>query len=189
MKEKYTIGIDIDGTLTDPGYFIPHLNKHFNVDIDFDTVTEYDFRALYQATDEELKEFFIGEGKGIMFIAPLLDGALTTVLELSERHEVHIITARREDLREKTQIWLNDVGLGHLPLHTLGSPNKRELAEKLGCDFFFEDHPTASEDIAEGGIEVLLMNAPYNRDTGHHNMKRVYSWKDIREELIRKGVL
>ena len=189
MKEKFTIGIDIDGTLTDPGYFIPYLNRHFNRDIDFSTVTEYDFRELYHATDDELRDFFVGEGKGIMFIAPLLEGAQRTVLELAEKHEVHIITARRADLHEKTQHWLNDVGLGSIRLHTLGSPRKRELAQSLGCDFFLEDHPTASEEIAEAGISVLLMDAPYNRQTGHSNMKRVYGWEDIRNELMHKGVL
>lgn len=188
-NRKLNIGIDIDGTLTHPGYFIPHLNKYFNRNVGYEELRIYDFRELYQTTDEELREFFVGKGKGILFSVELLADAQRTVLELAAKHNVHIITARRPDIHDKTREWLDRVGLSKIELYSLGTPNKRALAEELACDYFFEDHPTASEEIAEAGISVLLMDAPYNRETAHKNMLRVHNWQDIRKEMIIKGVL
>lgn len=189
MREKLNIGIDIDGTLTHPGYFIPHLNRYFNVNVDFESFNVYDFREFYNATEEELTDFFIGEGKGILFTVELLEDAKRTVLELAEHHNVHIVTARKPNIHDKTREWLDRVGLGKIELHSLGTPNKRAFAQELGCHYFFEDHPTASKEIAEAGISVLLMDAPYNRLTSHQNMVRVHNWQDIRRELIQKGAL
>lgn len=189
MNKKTTIGIDIDGTLTHPGYFIPHLNKYFNVNIGYEELRVYDFRELYHTTEEELRDFFVSDGKGILFSVELLEGAKQTVLDLAKKHEVHIITARGKEIHERTRLWLDKVGLASIELHSLGTPDKKTLAEKLGCRYFLEDHPTASAEIAEAGISVLLMDAPYNRDTHHQNMQRVHSWMDIRKALMNKGVL
>ncbi|MDO4711320.1 MAG: hypothetical protein Q4A75_05030 [Peptostreptococcaceae bacterium] len=187
--KRLNIGIDIDGTLTHPGYFIPHLNEHFDKDIVYEDIRIYDFRELYNTTDEVLTKVFTDERKGILFQVELLKDAKRTVLELAEKHNVHIITARRKELHDRTRQWLDRVGLETIRLHSLGTPNKRMLAEELGCHYFFEDHPTASREIAEAGISVLLMDAPYNRETTHDNMRRVHSWQDIRNELTAKGVL
>ncbi|MDO5062219.1 MAG: hypothetical protein Q4D77_03525 [Peptostreptococcaceae bacterium] len=188
-NKRLNIGIDIDGTLTHPGYFIPHLNKLFNKNIVYEDIRVYDFRELYQTTDEVLTNFFIDEEKGILFQVELLKDAKRTVLELAEKHNVHIITARRKEIHDRTRAWLDKVGLDKIELHSLGTPNKRTLAEELGCHYFFEDHPTASAEIADAGISVLLMDAPYNRHTTHDNLRRVHSWADIRSELTSKGVL
>lgn len=188
-RKKLTFGIDIDGTLTDPNYFIQHLNKHFKVNIDFNEMRVYNYRELYNVTEEEMRAFFTGEGKDTMFSAQLQESAKETVLELAESHNVHIITARNLEIHDRTRIWLDSVGLRSIELHSLGTPDKRQVAKELGCDFFFEDHPTASVQIADSGINVLLMDAPYNRDSIHENIVRVFDWKDIRTELKAKGVL
>lgn len=190
MKEKkLNFCIDIDGTLTHPGHFIPYLNKHFNKEIKYEDITVYDFGELYDTNEEELKAFFHKDGKGVLFHADLLDGAQNLVLELAEKHNVCIVTARKPELCEKTREWLDMVGLKSIELHCLGTSNKRPFAEELGCDYFFEDHPTASVDIADAGISVLLMDAPYNQQTAHENMKRIYNWGEIRSNLVEKGIL
>ncbi len=187
-RKRLNIGIDIDGTLTHPGYFIPHLNRHFDRDINFADVRIYDFGELYNVSREQLHDLFV-KNQGIMFEAELLEGAKNTVLELAERHNVHIITACDREIHLRTRNWLDRVGLSKIELHSLGSPNKAQFAKELQCDLFFEDHPTASKEIAEHGIGVLLMDAPYNRDTIHHNIHRVYNWQDIRAELVDRGAL
>lgn len=181
--KRMTIGIDIDGTLTHSGYFIPFLNKHFNKNIDMKTIKIYDFAELYEVTNEDLYNYFVTEGKDVMFEVPLLSDAQRIVKKLSENHDIYIISARREEAYDRTYKWLQDVGLGGIKLYCLGSPKKAELAKELKCDYFFEDHPTASINIAEEGIKVLLMDAPYNQETNHENMTRVFSWNEIEKVL------
>ena len=82
--KKYNIGIDIDGTLTFSGYFLPYLNEYFGRDIGYEELNKYDFRDIYNVTDEEIMSFFRGEGKNLIFNADLLDGARDTVNELSQ---------------------------------------------------------------------------------------------------------
>ena len=101
--KKYNIGIDIDGTLTFSGYFLPYLNEYFGRDVGYEELNKYDFRDIYNVTDEEIMSFFRGEGKNLIFNADLLDGARDTVNELSQKHNVWIITARKPDMHEKTR--------------------------------------------------------------------------------------
>lgn len=188
MKKK-VIGIDIDGTLTDPGYFIPFLNKKFNKDIDFKTVKIYDYAELYQVKNDDLRQYFRTDGKDVMFGQDLLENVKDVVLELDSEHKVYIITARKEEFYDNTKNWLNSVGLNNLELFCLGSPEKAELAKKLGCNYFIEDHPTASIEIAKNNIDVLLMDAPYNSMTEHQNIKRIFNWFEIEKFFKEKGVL
>ena len=45
--KKYNIGIDIDGTLTFSGYFLPYLNEYFGRDIGYEELNKYDFRDIF----------------------------------------------------------------------------------------------------------------------------------------------
>ena len=161
--KKYNIGIDIDGTLTFSGYFLPYLNEYFGRDIGYEELNKYDFRDIYNVTDEEIMSFFRGEGKNLIFNADLLDGARDTVNELSQKHNVWIITARK--------------------------PDKLQKATELGCEIFIEDHPDASIDIAAAGIKLYLVDAPYNKISEHENITRVHDWEEIRTIFRAEGIL
>lgn len=183
---KKTIGIDIDGTITHTWYFIPHLNKKFNKNVDWENNTIYDFAELYEVTHDELKNYFqTDEGKSVMFGQELLPNVLDTINKLDDLYKVYIITARSEEFCSGTKKWLESVGLGHIELYCLGSPDKSKLAKELGCDYFIEDHPTASKDIADKDIKVILVNASYNKETNHKNITRVNDWLEI-ENYFRK---
>ena len=124
-----------------------------------------------------------------MFESDLLDYAKDTVLDLAEKNNVYIITARDMGLYDKTRKWLDRKGLGSIELLCLGTPDKSPVAKELGVRYFLEDHPTASVQIADSGIKVCLMDAPYNKDTVHKNIERVYNWSQARDSLIRNGAL
>ncbi len=187
--DKLGIGIDIDGTLTDPGYFIPHLNEYFKKDIRTNEPHIYDYAQLYNTTPDEIRHYFTQVKPDVMFESNLLDHARETVLELSEKNRVYIITARKNELYDKTRRWLDKKGLGSIELLCLGTPDKSRVARELKVEYFLEDHPTASIEIADSGIQVYLMDAPYNKDTAHRNIERIFSWMQARDHLIKKGAL
>lgn len=187
MIKKTAIGIDIDGTLTDPTYFIPHLNAHFKREIKKEDAYIYDYTKLYEVTQEEIRNYF--KSVNVMFESPLLDYAKETVLELNEKHDVYIITARNKELHDRTRAWLDARGLEKLELLTLGTPAKAPVAKELGITMFLEDHPTASIEIAQEDIQVYLMDAPYNQQTVHKNIQRVYNWMEMRKHLVSQGAL
>ncbi len=52
MTKKF--GIDIDGTVTSPETFVPHLNKAFNLNLTLEDITEYDFSPFVNVSPAEL---------------------------------------------------------------------------------------------------------------------------------------
>lgn len=187
--KKLGIGVDIDGTLTDPSYFIPHLNEYFKKNIGLDEPHVYDYAKLYETTPEEIRHFFTHVKSNVMFESNLLDHAKETVLDLARKNNVYIITARRPELYDKTREWLDRKGLSRIELICTGEPDKSPVAKDLEVRYFLEDHPTASVDIANSGIDVVLMDAPYNKETVHQKIERVYNWMEARNQLIRYGAL
>lgn len=187
--EKKNICVDIDGTLTFSGHFMPYLNEHFGMDVTFEEIRDYDFKDIFGVSEDDLIHFFKANGRKIFLDVELLESAKETMLELNEKHNVWIITARNLDTHKDTKKWLDLNGLGDIELITLGTPHKLEKALELKCDIFLEDHPEASLDIAKSGIKLFLMDAPYNKETDHENIIRVDSWKEIRTYLKKDGIL
>ena len=144
---------------------------------------------MYGVTNEQIRSYFRTDGKDVMFGQSLLENVKKVVLNLEMEHKVYIITARKEEFYDKTKNWLRNVGLGSLELFCLGSPEKAELAKKLDCEYFIEDHPTASIEIAKNNVNVLLMNAPYNKDTTHQNINRLFNWFEVEKFFKEKGIL
>ena len=56
-----------------------------------------------------------------------------------------------------------------------------EKAKELNCNLFIEDNPSNAIQIAEAGINVILMDANYNKGTEHERITRVKDWKQIKE--------
>lgn len=62
------------------------------------------------------------------------------------------------------------------------SPRDKLLGcRKLNVDVMIEDKPDVAEYLANNGIKILLMDAPYNKNLQHSNITRVYDWKEIYE--------
>lgn len=187
--KKYNIGIDIDGTMTWSGYFLPYLNEYFGKNIPYEELRKYDFKDIYKVSDEEIDVFFSTHGKDLIYKVDILENVKDTVLELATKHNVWIITARNTDMHGKTKEWLTKNGLGEIELITLGTPDKLQKARDLGCEIFIEDHPEASVTIAEAGIKLYLVDAPYNKHLNHENITRVSNWIEIRNLFEKEGIL
>ncbi|MDD3392708.1 MAG: 1-acyl-sn-glycerol-3-phosphate acyltransferase [Bacilli bacterium] len=65
------------------------------------------------------------------------------------------------------------------------SPRDKYIAcHKLDVDVMIEDKSDVAIYLAERGIQVLLMDTPYNKAVIHENIKRVHSWIEIKDNII-----
>ena len=95
--------------------------------------------------------------------------------------EENFVTARSENLTDITKEWLNEKGIYNIDVHLLGSDYKIEKAKELNCNLFLEDNPHNAIQIANAGIDVILIDANYNKDINHEKITRVKNWNEIKE--------
>ncbi|MDU4935287.1 MAG: hydrolase [Peptostreptococcaceae bacterium] len=175
------ICIDIDGTITSPYHFIPYLNNMYNKNLSNEDCTTLDWTELYGEDIEDILNKFHNEYMNAYEEAEVIEGARDIIKELYERNNLYFVTARSESLTGITTNWLNKNGFSDIEVYLLGSDYKIEKAKELNCNLFIEDNPSNAIQIAEAGINVILMDANYNKGTEHERITRVKDWKQIKE--------
>ncbi len=176
------MGLDIDGTVTDPNTFIPHLNKHFNKTLTLDDLTEYDLTSVLNITEQQFWEWMGKYEATIYEQANLAVHAELTLKEWTKRHNLIYITARRNHLKEITHNWFvsRSVPFDHIEL--VGKHDKLDAVRKHQLDIFFEDkHDNAVAIAEEFNIPVILMDTPYNRLPLPKNVVRAQSWVEAKD--------
>ncbi len=180
MKTK-RIGLDIDGTITDPSTFIPYLNKHFNKKLTLDDIVEYDLTGVLKITEQEFWAW-MGEYEGTIYErAELAPHAEPILHQWNEEHELIYITARREHLATVTKDWFVHRSLPFDHIELVGTHDKIEAVRKHNLDIFFEDkHDNAVAVAEEFNIPVILMDTPYNRLPIPKNVIRAKNWLEAK---------
>ncbi len=178
--KRLNICIDIDGTMTDPYYFMPYFNKYFNKNLSIKDCTTHRIDELYGLDVDGINIFYEKIGEDMHKNATILPNVKKVFDELSKCHNLHIVTARRKSMEEITEQWLKKHEIAKVSLHSLGSYYKVDKAKELKCDIFIEDNPQNSSELAQAGIKVLLMDTNYNKTLSHKNITRVQNWNDIK---------
>ena len=178
--KKLNICIDIDGTVTDPYYFMPFFNKYFDKKLEPKDCYTCKIEDLYEVSIDKIIEFYINEGEEMHKSATVLEGVKDILWEMYEKHNLYFVTARNTKMEHITKSWMQENELPPLEVHSLGSYYKVDKAKELKCDIFIEDNPENSIQIAESGIRVFLVDTNYNKSTCHENIKRVESWYEIK---------
>jgi uncharacterized HAD superfamily protein len=114
-------------------------------------------------------------------------GAVKGITQLSEGHNLFIVTAKSEEFKDQTQAWLDKYfpakfnGLFFTnQYHGHGSKRtKGEVCQELGLQLFIDDSLHNVEDVAGYGIPALLFDAPWNQGEVTPPIIRVYSWDEI----------
>ena len=173
------IGIDIDGTITTPYYWLEFFNKHFNKSLEGKDIKSYEYYPELDITKEEFIRFRSENLEKIHNLADLrLDAAAYINLLYFEDMDTHIITAREEKLTPLTKKWLQKNGVVYKGLYHLGTTAKTNLALQLELDVFIEDRFETAMDMVNCKIPTILFNTHYNQ-LGHHPMiYRVNTWKE-----------
>lgn len=184
-KLQLRLGIDIDGTITDPATFIPYLNKAFKKDLPFSAITQYDLSELYGISTEQFLAWLEKNEGDIYAQAALAQYALETLNVLYEQHTLLYISARHERHHSLTEQWFTGLSIPYHHIELMGSHNKIEIARKHQIDVFFEDKLDNANDLAEAlNIPVILFNTPYNQGTTHFSVQRVEHWQEAHQVLL-----
>lgn len=176
---KLNICIDIDGTMTDPYYFMPYFNKYFGKNLTEEECEHHRIDKLYGLSKDEIEIFYEKEGENMHRNATILPKVKQVIDNLKINHNLYIVTARRKEMEHITKEWLNKHDINDIKLYSLGSYYKVDKALELNCDVFLEDNPQNSIELANAGIKVLLMDTNYNKMVSHKNIIRVENWNDI----------
>ena len=180
--KNFNICIDIDGTITNPYFWLNITNKYFNKNITIDKVTEYEIHKVMGITRKEYDDFY-NKNKFKMHNeeVKLRENAREIIGELIKINNIYFVTARDKDLKILTYSYLKKNKIPYDDVFVLGTHYKVDMAKKLKCDIFIEDSYTNALQLSENGFKVLLIDTNYNRKPLNKNIIRVFNWNEIYE--------
>lgn len=184
MKKR--IGLDIDGTITDPATFVPYLNKDFNKKFTLADLSEYDLTKILRISDKEFWDWMEINEPTIYAEAELAYGAKQALLNWSKEHELIYITARRKHLTDVTTSWFANRQVPYHHIELVGKHDKLEAVKAQKLDVFLEDkHDNAVMISEEFAIPVLLFDTPYNQMPTPKSVVRVRNWQEAYHWMAR----
>lgn len=111
--------------------------------------------------------------------------------------EFNSITARKfattkgplgQKARSMFKNWLNKYNIKFNSFQfcdEVRSPEDKLLAcKKLNVDAMIEDKSDVALNLANNGVKVILIDAPYNKDINHENIVRVSNWSEVKDTLL-----
>lgn len=203
---KKNICIDIDGTITDPYFFVPYLNKITGIDLKIEDYISNDWTITYGPEFEEEYKNFDKNYSNLYLEADLLPNSKGVIHMIEKVANVYFVTARDKEIENITKKWLTKNNLDNIELYSLnGNGGKVSMAKKLNCDVFIEDDPQNLENLFMSGCEVIIMDTNYNRNVEEdirlkigderyenekHRIHRIKDWKgvgDFFETYLKKN--
>ncbi|MBM7616084.1 5' nucleotidase, NT5C type [Alkaliphilus hydrothermalis] len=171
--------IDIDGTITEAYDWIPRANQYFNANIKPTDVTVYEIHKALGVESEAYEEFYHEYGEVLHEEVSIRKGAKEAINKLYKDHQIHIVTAREDKMRDITLSWFAGNQVPYHNLFLLGSHYKVAKAMELSCDLFLEDRLENALQLAAAGFNVLLMDCHYNQGPLPAGISRVKNWFEV----------
>lgn len=183
------IGIDLDEVLCD---FLKGLvefhNYVYRTSLSFDDFFSYEFWKVWGGDVESTKDkmFKFYETSFFDNLKPI-KGAVEGVKKLSENHELFVITARQEIIKDKTKVWLDkyfgdvfeDVFVVNHLARSGVSRSKGDVCDELSIDVMIDDSFVYALDCVRSYRFVLLFDNPWNaREVLPEGIVRVKSWDE-----------
>ncbi|HZG13596.1 MAG TPA: hypothetical protein VE710_01130 [Candidatus Bathyarchaeia archaeon] len=181
-EKSLTIGIDIDGTVTDPGSIVPLMNEAFGKNLAYTDCREYNLARVYNISDEEFMVWLDEYGPRLYREAPV-HGLADEVLQAWHQQQLHqlvYISAREDKHRDVTLKWFERYDIPYHQIELIGSHDKCTAAKKWNVDLFLEDRLENALQLSEElGIPVLLFDTPYNQGELPPLVRRIFSWDEV----------
>jgi uncharacterized HAD superfamily protein len=177
--KNLNICIDIDGTITDPYYWLSYANKYFNSNISESQVTSYDIHKILNIKQSEYLEFYENFKVEIHTNQKLRHDVKIILDELHKFNYLYFVTARDKSLELVTFLYLLNHEIPFDEVFLLGTHNKVPKAKDLNCDIFIEDSYDNAIELSKSGFKVILLDTNYNRLPLNHNIIRAHSWMEI----------
>lgn len=169
MKYR-NIGIDIDCTLTElmeptirimAAYYGKPVPK-------MEDIQDYNLSTVFGITEEESLEFWKNCERELVEKAVLSINRYISILKnfVSRGSKVYIITNRSVDLYKETYNWLVDNGVHFDELVLTSGQSKVPAIKRLGVDVMIDDNPTVFREVAESGLDTVMVcvDYGYNQD-------------------------
>jgi len=177
--KKLNLCIDIDGTVTEPYYWLERANRYFDRQLRPEDITSYEIHKMLDIEEDDYSEFYDLYGKLLHKESKARFGAVETIKSLYHQHNIHFVTAREEKMRDTSIEWLARHQIPMDSISLLGSHYKVEKARELKSDLFVEDCYGNALQLAQAGFDVLLIDCTYNRGPLPQNVIRVKNWFEI----------
>ncbi len=186
------IAIDIDDVLARFNHhFLAFLEERYGLQVRYEDLFSFHYEDSLGLDSTEVwarLEAFFGDAS-FHEIAPVL-GAVEAVEALRGEHELFVLTSRHDALIEATLqflerhfskfycevIFTGQVGGGS---HRKFRATKATACVERNIQCLIEDHIDYARDCAAVGVQVFLMDTPWNRNEPlGENMRRVHSWEE-----------
>jgi len=184
-----SLAFDIDGCITDTmGLLLPTLKEKYGVNIPYESATKFKLEELDWVDlhwTEILDTFYECMTERSECLMPQ-DGALEFIEKYShDGNKLLFITAREDRLHKATYEWFerNVPNLKYEIKFVGVDDSKYEHIIDNNIRTFVEDRADTALKLAEKGINIILLDYPWNREEEyeHPNITRVNSWYDINE--------
>ena len=185
------IGIDLDDTIANTAESFLKYGKKFNEERNIEhkiMQKEWDFDKAFGWNEENIEDFlktyledlFVG-------LKPKEDAARIINKLRDEGNKIIIITARSvdhiENVYEICKDWLEKYNINVDKIETDGKDKALKCKEN-NIDIFIDDGVYHCEKVHhELNIPVLLMDSWYNEGYENKELKIVYNWEEIYEEI------
>ena len=104
--KQLNLCVDIDGTVTEPYYWLERANRYFDRQLKPEDITAYEFYKMLDVEEDDYNEFYELYGKLLHKESKARFGASEIIQSLYQQHNIHFVTARDEKLRETSIEWL-----------------------------------------------------------------------------------
>lgn len=175
------IALDLDGTLA---HTIHSLYAFIEAELGCKAVEDPDrYHAIEARYPEPLRPkvleliraAFDHNAGNVYGLAPVLPGAHTGAWKLTQGgHLAAYVTRRPPSCIPVSEAWLKRHGFPLAPVSSVAKEiGKAEVMDHLGCHAIVEDSGHEAQEIASAGLQVYLIDQPYNRDMRRPDVHRV----------------
>ncbi len=191
------INIDTDDVIVDfTGAFILFNNEKYGTNLKREDFTSYSFEKVTGGTigDEQkrLSEFY--KTNYFKEIKPF-PYSIETINHLKRFNILYNTTSRPKTISKETLEFFTNYYPGcfseiffsfnHYTQWKNCGKTKAEICLDIAASLMIEDSLEYALQCAEKGVEVLLLDAPWNQNGKHKNITRVYGYPDYWKEIGR----
>lgn len=172
------IYIDFDDVISETAEYFSKLAKElFGVKVPYSEVQFFNLQKSFDLTDEQYEELMkVGHYPEHLLRYEETPGATDTINRwVDEGHEVNIITGRPFDAYEPSRAWLDNHGLGRVPMYCVDKYGREffnqdctynmtlEKLYSMTFDFAIEDSPMSFEHVMHfDNCRIAVFNRPWN---------------------------
>lgn len=177
------IGIDFDDTLVPTrDALYDYFNKKHGTALDPNASSVFRCSQLWGYTGHGFRLVFTAEQDFFHNVMRPYPGVAEVLARWVQRATLHVVTARPPEWIPSAESFCRR---HELPIASVccadgeTKENKARCAQQMGLKLFVEDSADSAGRIADAGIDVLLLDRPYNQGFSHSRVTRVRDWQEI----------